>query len=698
MPRYLKYVSNRIQNFTVNNMLIFLYFLAAALVLTGVQPFTTAGVLFGICYLPGLTLFVFFKKDALDIKDLILAFPCSLGISSLFTVGLLYTGVGVQFISYIIYGLNGAALLLYSVNHRKLAQLKIKLTPEEQRFLIVALLMTLVLSIPVLSERIAISAHGFHHSTIATQILNGIFPPENTGLGGTSLSYHWGHHALVAALSFPADFHPLRVISTLNIISLFFTFLIAYRTAKIFGFSEGYSFLVPLALIGLMRSDAVIFFMNKLVSGNLMELAIPDLAEMRPLDILQNWVWGGGAPWFDRRLFFLNKYYNANTMPLGILLCLSYFMLLLIQSERKYEHDNSKCYLIMISLVIIANCFIYPPLAIIMLLHAPLWAGSILLLKQVDFKTKFKESLEILLPYSIAVVTVLPYLLSVSSTSSEPAIKIAFWDQSIRNIIVFWLPAPFILYGVWIAFKENSSRKLLFLLTGTFLCFSLSTFTRVALWNSGKFTFILSFFYALFFVYAISKLLHLFSNRWLKRIITASIILFLFITPILTEISYIVSPWFRDNTYSFSGRHIVFAQDSQRNEAYTWIRNNTASEALIMLTYVETSDPDNIAQNSTYEPAALTERNLFVVKDWYTFPNPEYTKRVSIREKLFLSYSDPDVKSFFATLDRPVYLLVEERLSPVYLKDEIFKKFPDDPEGFMLLYHNENQRVYLLQS
>ena len=229
------------------------------------------------------------------------------------------------------------------------------------------------------------------------------------------------------------------------------------------------------------------------------------------------------------------------------------------------------------------------------------------------------------------------------------------------------------------------------------VCFGLSVFTQVVLNNSDKFAFILSFFYALYFVLGASVLLHFIPNRRVTGILSACIVVYLLITPVITEAAYIVSPWFSDHTYSFSGRHTVFDQDRKRNEAYRWIRNNTPPESLLMLTYVETTDPDNIAQNSSYQPAAISERNLFVIKDWYTLPNPEYTKRVSIREKLFVNHSDPEVESFFKSLNRPVYLLVEDGLPPMYLEDKIFHDFPDNPEGFLLVFKDKKQRVYMVQ-
>jgi hypothetical protein len=694
----LKYEGNlQVLIANIKKVMIILYIITVILVLTGVKLLTIAGIFFGICYLPGLAMFALIKKDGLQFEDLILAFPVSIGISALLTLGLLYIGVHVKFIFHILYGIIGFSVLLYIIKYKKAPSLSVKLSGREIRFIIIALLITLIFSIPVLSERTAISAHGFHHSTISTQILNGIFPPENPGLGGTTLSYHWGYHAFVAALSSPTNFPPLRVMSLLNVMSLFFIFCIAYITAKFLDFPEEYRYFVPLALIGLMRSDAVIFFINKLFSGVLMDLRPISFSEVRPSEILQSWIWGGGAPWFDRRLFFLNKFYNANTMPIGISLCLSYFLVLLIHLIKRHDDESNKIYLITLCLVLMACCIIYPPLAIIPLLHAPVWATFSLLSKRMDFKARFKEALEILIPYGLAVIIVFPYLLSISSNTNEPVIRINFYDQSIENIVAFWLPIPVIFAGVIFSFKKFPSTIFFFLIVAASLCLGLSIFTQVAFGNSAKFTFILSFFYALFFVSATSGLLHLVSKQWLKRFLSAGIILFLLITPIMTEAAYILSPWFRDNTYSFSGRHIVFAQDRKRNEAYTWIRNSTPPVALVMLTYVETSNPDTIAQNSTYEAAALTERNLFVVKDWYTFPNPEYTKRVSIREKLFLNYADNDVRNFFTSLNCPVYLLVEDELPPIYFTDEIFHNFPDDPEGLLLVFSNKRQRVYMKQ-
>jgi hypothetical protein len=459
---------------------------------------------------------------------------------------------------------------------------------------------------------------------------------------------------------------------------------------------EGYRYLVPLALIGLMRSDAVLYLSNKIFALNLISLRDVTFPEVRPSEILQSWIWGGGAPWFDRRLFFLNKFYNANTMPVGIALSLSYFMFLITHVRYGSLASNKAVYMVVLGLLILAGCIIYPPLAIIALLHAPLWAGITVLSRISGLRSGVKEALSMLIPYGIAVLIALPYLLSVSGNTSEPVIRIHFYGQSLENLVAFWLPAPVIIAGAALSFRRLSGNMFLYLASAALLCFCLATFTRVALDNSTKFTFVLSFFYAIYFVFGISWMLKTLSGRWVGRLLHTCVILALLITPVITEAAYFASPWFDDRTYSFSGRHVGFDRDRERNEAYEWIRSATPSDTLIVLSYVETANPDMIAQNSTYEVAAMTERNLFVVKDWYTVPDSEYEKRVAIRRKIISGNMDSDTRKYLANLNRTVYLLVEKDLPPMYLADEMFLDYSDNRDGLILVFKNDRQKVYLV--
>ncbi len=672
--------------------LIVIYILSVFFVyFINVESLRIAGIFIGIAYIPGLCLVTLGKKEKITVEDLFLSFPYSIGISSLLILGLLYIGVNVKHIFYIIHAMTGVIVLLYAVTRNKnKPYITIKLNKQELIFCFSALLMTLLLAIP----NIFGSRRAFWHSSLVTQIINGIFPPENPGLGGTYLSYHWGFHAFIAALSAPMNFHPLRVISILNLLALFMVFWLVYRSAKALGLSEGYRYLASLAVIGLMRADVFMLLALNLFSGNFPP--IQDLGQLSNWEIYKTLTMlNQNFPIGDLRMRFLPKFYGATAMPLSISLTYSYFLILLILLKRNIMDKMDKTvYLTGLCLVIIAGVFIYMPLSIIPLLHIPLWAGFIFLFNRNSSTGKFRESSEILIPYAIAVILTLPYLLFVlkgGRIDEGQIISLDLYIQSAKNLFVFWLSLPVIIAGIWIATKRlTSSRESLFLLTGTLLTLGLTVFMHLTFNSSYKFTYILVFFFALFFVFALSAWLPSISNRWLKGFITASIILLLLSNPILVETSYILSSGFRDTTYTFSGNHIVYTDDDQKNELYTWIRENTPPEALIILPYVELDHKKRGSPtHKHYKLAALTERNMFVIKEeLFTASNPELAKRVIIRKQLFEEPDNPQLTEFFALLNRPIYLLVEEE----------FNRLPEKTEqGLVLVFQNEKGRVYLLR-
>lgn len=684
--------------------LIGLYSLASLLFFINIEPFKAIGVLLSICYLPGLALFALAKRDKLFFEDLLLAFPCSIGISSILTLLLLFTGVHIVYIAIIIHIIVGATVVLYIIaGYRQKTYVIVEINKQQLTFCLFAFFIILLFSIPFFFglNRMGIAAHAFHHSLLITQILNGIFPPENPGLGGSNIGYYWGFHCLIAAITAQTNFHQLQIVFIINMLSLYLIFCIAYSFAKAYKLSEIYCYIFPVAVISLMRFDAGILFLVKLFSGNLASLKEISSPVVEPYDFELQWLMG--IPWFDPRLFFLTKFYNVSGMPLAIGVCFSY--LLILRLSLKAEVIENKVYLISIGLLLTACFFNYPPLAIFLLLQAPMWICVIFLSNKGNVYDKTREALKIAVPYILAGLIVAPYMVFImmsrdtSSSGQGRIFNFDFYDQSIRNIVVFLIPFPLIIYGIWSAFKRLSfSRELLFLLSGTVLCLVLSVFTRWPFDNSYKFNYVLTFFFAFFFVLALSDWLQLLSRKWLKLLIATCIITVFTLNPLIIEASYLVSYLFTDYKYTFSGRHLLWARDELKNEAYTWIRNNTPGNALLVLSYTETNWPC-CGINNNYETAAMTERTLYVIKDKdYTVSNPDYAKRILFREKLFENPEDRSVIAFFSELNRPVYLLIEDNLPEnKFFVENRFKQFPENPGWpFVLKFHNDKHRVYFI--
>lgn len=667
---------------------IIIYLILLLTLFANIEPLKIISVIGGISFLPGLTILSLVKREDINLDDLLISFAISLGLVSVTSLAFLYMGIKIEYLLYIFYLVSGLGILKLLKGGK---QINISLIKQDYIFVFITLIITCLLSLPLISERIAISAHGFHHSSIITQMMNGIFPPENPGLGGEKINYQWGYHAFIAINAVHLDLTPLRVMNIFNIISLFLIISIVYRIGILIGFRQSHAVLLIFAVFGLMRSDSIIFFLKGLITngfGNTLKV----VDALSPLDILQKWILGNGAPWFDRRMLYLSKFYNANNMPVGIFLCMAYFFVLfkIIKKEGLGSHY------IIIGLILIANLMMYPPLAMFPLFHYPLLV-VILLFSEGELKGRLGTLIKWGGPYVLAILIALPYLLLITTGMGEPVMNLDFWDQSIRNLMAFWLISPFLIMGFFVSVYKLRGREIKILLFSSLaVSFFLATFTRLPHWDSYKFTYILSLLYSIFFVYMFIWVTEHFTSQMVKNVFTVGVCLYLLFTPLLTETAYITSPWFNDKGYSFSGRHIIFKNDTKRNEAYQWLRENTSPKSLLILNYVATNNLDTIAQNDIYMFSAMSERNLFVVKDWYTEFSPEFQKRVLIRKKLFEDPKSERVKEFFKGLNRPVYLLIENRLPDDYivdLSDNNIKEF----DGLRLVFKNDLQSLYQLR-
>ena len=682
--------------------LIVIYLISTVLIFIKAEPFTVTGVLLSICFLPGLSFLALARPKKLYFEDILLAFPVSVGISSIVVITLLFMGVQISYIPIIIHVIVGTAAIFHIfTRHRQKTYAIVEINKQELLFSLFSLFVILVLSIPFLlgPNRPSISAHGFHHSLLVTQILNGIFPPENPGLGGTGIGYYWGFHALVAALTVNTSLQQLQIMFMLNAISLYFVFCISCSIAKRFDLPGKYCYIMPIAIIGLMRMDAGILFLLKFLSGHAASFKTLTAAPQEPYEILS--VWTRGLPWIDSRQFALHKLYNVSGMQLAVSLCYSYMFILL----RREFYSNKTC-MISAALIISACFFNYPPLAIFLLFFVPLWVFYIFISIQGNFKERIRQASRIAIPYIAAGIIVSPYMLYImagraaSSGGQGGIFSFDFYDQSIKNMVVFMVPMPIIVYGALVAMKRFAlSREFYFLAIGTVLCLVLTVFTRWPFNNSYKFNYVLPLFYSLLSLLALNNLLSFITSKWFRRLSTAVLVFFLALTPIIVESSHMVSSFSTDYVYLFNGRHLIYAQDRQKNEAYEWIHENTPFNALIMLTYTETNWPC-CGLGNNYEAAAIAERTLYVIRDDdYTVSNPEYAKRIAFRKKLFENPEDPSVIDFFRKLNRPVYLLIEDNLdeSRFFVEDR-FKPYSYEPgKEFELLYQNDKQRIYNLQ-
>ncbi|MBC8550382.1 MAG: hypothetical protein ISR96_12235 [Nitrospira sp.] len=679
--------------------LLFVYIVSAVAIFIDLEYVRLAGCFLSICLIPGLSIFAILKKE-LNFSDIILAILTSLGVSIFLTILMLFIGIKNSSISTIIIILTGIPVLYsFFIDRKAGSYVATRISQKEKIFSVCAVLITVLLALPVLTgpDSMDISSHSYFHTALSGNVMDGIFPPENPGLGGTETAYPWGGNAFTAMFASVSGTHPLEVNAMLNVLSLFLLISIVYMVGSALGFSEGMKYLTVLAVFGLMRSDAGAVFAAKIMSGNFM--SFQDIRELScpPGQVMSEWAWSEKLPLYDVRLRFLDKFYNAGFMALSLCFIFAYFYILIRSSNDDMSKQEKIVCRLSLFFCIGGNTLFYLALAIIPLLHLPFWMFYLFITAKGGFQKRYHKISYVFWPFFWASIATAPYILKIKAVTST-AIKtsgasgqLLGFLPSWTNIVVYWLPFPLIVLGLWyLVRKTPPSGSRSFLLTGTGLFFFMAAFVEWGVGNEYKFSYIVLFFFAILFVMAIEEITSRIHRPVVKKLAFAVLILFLSGTPFLVEASYFLSSRYLDNAQKFSGRHILFADDIARNEAYEWIRNNTPPDSLVMLTYNKTKTWDCPASNITYKPAAFLERSMFVMRDIdYVMRNIEFAKREDIWVKLFENPDDPAVLKYLASLNRPVYLLVESD------SDEL----PESTENrFSLKFQSDHQRVYFINN
>ena len=77
------------------------------------------------------------------------------------------------------------------------------------------------------------SFHGFMHSGIVYQLLNGTIPPDNPAFSGLPLHYPWGWHCVAALITKVFNITPFYSFAISNIVSLFLSMVLVYKISRL---------------------------------------------------------------------------------------------------------------------------------------------------------------------------------------------------------------------------------------------------------------------------------------------------------------------------------------------------------------------------------------------------------------------------------------------------------------------------------
>jgi hypothetical protein len=175
-------------------------------------------------------------------------------------------------------------------------------------------------------------AHGFYHTSIVYQILNGDVPPMNALLGGEPQLYPWAHALLTAGVVKGLHLPPPAAFAALNLLALLGTLVLVFRIAMLLSANRG------AAVLAALLSVFGLTFLNQ---GPIASLA-------------QRFT---GPEIFEWRALVADKFTNVNAMPLGFLffaLFLHSILVLLCRPDAGRRHDA------MLFLSVVGTGHLYP--------------------------------------------------------------------------------------------------------------------------------------------------------------------------------------------------------------------------------------------------------------------------------------------------------------------------------------------------
>ncbi|MBW1854084.1 MAG: hypothetical protein JRJ00_05290 [Deltaproteobacteria bacterium] len=418
------------------------------------------------------------------------------------------------------------------------------------------------------------SFHGFMHTGVVYQLLNGNIPPFNPVLGGQVMHYPWGWHCLAAFFTQLLTITPFYSFALINIVLLFFSMVLIYKISRLLIEDERANiFSVIVSLFAISPMDLYLNF--RLI--RLLHIKLP--LEIR------------GVPAFD-------KFSNINGVPVGLV----FFLLFLYSIIKLFQQKRVGSNGVLFFISVVGCGFFYPVmLPVIAASTVLVCSASVVINKDRYLAYDLKKIIIVVGLGLTAMVMLMPYFFSITAGMKT---SIQFFDPNnasanILRYLVVTVPILLIIYINRNFLKDKLNRTVIFILLSVIVAsFSCYIFISLPLESEYKY-FMLSTvtlgilggtaFYAM--------------NHGFKKIVVF-ILLLLFLAPLYRNARW--KSRFMNNVtdvsslYAEKGRYL-YSRNSEENELYQWVRNHT--------------DKNSIFIDSELTIPVLAQRQLFIGMD-----------------------------------------------------------------------------------
>jgi hypothetical protein len=408
------------------------------------------------------------------------------------------------------------------------------------------------------------SFHSFMHGGIIYQVLNGSVPPVDPVVAGYPVHYPWGPHVIAAGISRALSISPFYSLAVMNIISLGFTLILAYKISRLLVADERANIL---SAVGAVYAST---------------LFIPELLKLLP----------EGVPTEIRGVPLIHKFITVNTLPVGTV----FFLLGLYAGIRLFSGRRPQVSLMLLFISVLGTGFFYP--AFIPGLAASVLLGVVIMVlcRLGGLKSASTWRIGGLLAVLIVGLVVLRPYLTVIGSGTVASLEILDWRHVGSNIVRFLLAAGPILALVLITLRALAGRCRpagLVTLAVVAIATAATYFAiHLPLENEYKLLLLASTALGILGGLAFDVML----GRYRKSAVF--IVLALFLLPTFRVVRLRAMRGSRiPSTYIERGITVTSAE-AEENELYTWIRTNT--------------DPASTFIDSELEIPVLGQRRLFI--------------------------------------------------------------------------------------
>ena len=523
---------------------------------------------------------------------------------------------------------------------------------------VILLMLGLLLTIIYISNpyRRVFSIHGFIHTSITYQVLDGAIPPFNPFLGGISLNYPWGYHVLTAAIMDIFNISPFLTFALINITALFLVGVLIYKISRLVIKNPAANCLsVLFALFGVFIWNRPIVDM----ASNLSRVAI----EKR------------GIP-------AIGKFTNINAAPLGLF----FFILFLYTIIKILISKRTGLYFAAFFLSILGCGFFYPAMFFAILASALLIClASIAVNKKNNLPGDSKKILLLGLILVVGTLLLWPYFSSISSGLNIKGVFFSINTALFIKILVYLLftvPTLLLLYISRDFLAHHANRRAFFALISVMVA-TFGTYVFIQLPAQTEYksliisTVVLGLLGGLAY-YGLWKR----SNKFVLFII-----LFAILIPYLKNFRAIKNPE-RKIPFAETGKYL-HSTNPEEEELYLWIKNNTATNSLFVDTKLLIP--------------LLSQRQLFIALDMEKTPGYklDFLKEVCRYEVDMLQSRENIVKTIYESGES---LSNEELKMLLDLQTDIYvvarkrsSKERFNPQIFHLVFRSSNRQFAVYQ-